>query len=56
MAMDEPYELVQNGKPTGLTELPIEWILDDFPYYGGDASGSAPWNVRASLKPRIVRA
>jgi peptidoglycan/xylan/chitin deacetylase (PgdA/CDA1 family) len=42
MAMDEPYELVQDGRPTGLTELPIEWILDDFPYYGGDASGSAP--------------
>ena len=42
MAMDEPYELVQNGKPTGLTELPIEWILDDFPYYSGNASGSLP--------------
>jgi peptidoglycan-N-acetylglucosamine deacetylase len=42
MAMDEPYELVENGTPTGLTELPIEWILDDFPYYSGNASGSMP--------------
>ncbi len=42
MAMDEPYELVQNGKPTGLTELPIEWIMDDYPYYSGNASGSLP--------------
>jgi len=42
MAMDEPYELVENGRPTGLTELPIEWILDDFPYYSGNASGSLP--------------
>ena len=42
MAMDEPYELVQHGKPTGLTELPVDWILDDFPYYGGNASGSLP--------------
>jgi peptidoglycan/xylan/chitin deacetylase (PgdA/CDA1 family) len=42
MAMDQPYELVQNGRPTGLTELPIEWILDDFPYYSGNASGSLP--------------
>src|SRR5262249_41288974 len=33
MAMDEPYELVQAGKPTGLTQLPIRWILDDFPHY-----------------------
>jgi len=23
MAMDEPYELVANGKPTGLVELPV---------------------------------
>jgi peptidoglycan-N-acetylglucosamine deacetylase len=42
MAMDEPYELVQDGRPTGLTELPIEWIMDDFPYYSGNASGSLP--------------
>jgi peptidoglycan/xylan/chitin deacetylase (PgdA/CDA1 family) len=43
MAMDEPYEIVSNGQPvTGLIELPIEWILDDFPYYGGTAAGSLP--------------
>ena len=42
MAMDEPYEIVAKGKPTGLIELPIEWILDDFPYYSGNASGSLP--------------
>jgi peptidoglycan/xylan/chitin deacetylase (PgdA/CDA1 family) len=42
MAMDEPYEIVSNGTPTGLVELPIEWILDDFPYYSGNASGSLP--------------
>jgi peptidoglycan/xylan/chitin deacetylase (PgdA/CDA1 family) len=42
MASDEPYELVQNGKPTGLTEIPIEWILDDYPYFGPTAGGSNP--------------
>jgi peptidoglycan-N-acetylglucosamine deacetylase len=42
MAMDAPYELVADGKPTGLIELPIEWILDDFPYFSGNASGSLP--------------
>ena len=31
MADDEPYELVMNGQPTGLVELPVEWILDDAP-------------------------
>lgn len=42
MAMDEPYEILADGKPSGLIELPIEWILDDFPYYSGNASGSLP--------------
>ncbi|MGE0126050.1 MAG: polysaccharide deacetylase [Vicinamibacterales bacterium] len=42
MAMDEPYELVQHGKPTGLIEIPIEWILDDYPYFGSNASGAIP--------------
>lgn len=42
MAMDEPYELLSNGEPTGLVELPVDWILDDYPYFGPDASGSLP--------------
>ena len=42
MARDEPYELLRDGAATGMVELPIEWILDDFPYYNGDASGSLP--------------
>lgn len=28
---DRPYELVQNGEPTDLVELPVDWILDDAP-------------------------
>ena len=31
MADDRPYELLQNGEPTGMVELPVEWILDDAP-------------------------
>lgn len=31
MADDRPYEIMQNGEPTGLVELPVEWILDDAP-------------------------
>jgi len=34
MADDVPYELVANGEPTGAVELPVEWILDDYPYFG----------------------
>ena len=31
MADDRPYELLADGEPTGLVELPVEWILDDAP-------------------------
>jgi len=42
MASDDAYELLLDGRPTGIVELPIERILDDFPYFGGNADGSNP--------------
>lgn len=42
MASDDPYELLLDGTPTGVVELPIERILDDAPYYGSNADGSNP--------------
>ena len=33
MADDRPYELLQNGNPTGIVEIPVEWILDDAPLF-----------------------
>lgn len=42
MASDDAYELLLDGKPTGMIELPIERILDDAPYFGGGANGSSP--------------
>ncbi len=33
MADDRPYELLANGEPTGMVELPVEWILDDAPLF-----------------------
>ena len=32
MADDEPYELLEDNEPTGIVELPVEWIKDDAPY------------------------
>lgn len=32
MADTEPYELLANGAPTGIVEIPVEWIRDDAPY------------------------
>jgi peptidoglycan/xylan/chitin deacetylase (PgdA/CDA1 family) len=42
MASDDAYELLLDGQATGVIELPIERILDDFPYFGGNADGSNP--------------
>ena len=39
MADDEPYELVEDGEPTGVVELPVEWIRDDYPYWAMDRFG-----------------
>jgi peptidoglycan/xylan/chitin deacetylase (PgdA/CDA1 family) len=36
MGDDEPYELLEDGEPTGVVELPVEWIKDDYPYFGMD--------------------
>jgi peptidoglycan/xylan/chitin deacetylase (PgdA/CDA1 family) len=33
MADERAYELLQDGQPTGLVELPVEWILDDAPLF-----------------------
>ena len=33
-AMDEPHEVLLDGQPTGLIELPVNWIIDDSPMYG----------------------
>lgn len=33
MADDDPYELVEAGTPTGIVELPVEWIRDDAVYF-----------------------
>ena len=50
MADDRPYELVHRGRPTGIVELPVEWILDDYPYFG--MSRSRP--IRPHIAPADV--
>ena len=44
MADDSPYELTANGEPTGIVELPVEWILDDAPLF--NPQGNAYMNPR----------
>src|SRR5262249_30172501 len=33
MADDDPYELLQEGEPTGIVELPVERMLCDWGYF-----------------------
>src|SRR5947208_16170491 len=42
MASDDAYEILLDGQPTGVIELPIERIVDDFPYFGGATNGGMP--------------
>lgn len=50
MADDRPYEVIASGQPTGIVELPVEWILDDFPYFWMDRSST----VRPTMTPDEV--
>lgn len=34
MADEDCYELLMDGQPTGVVELPVEWIRDDAVYFG----------------------
>ena len=42
MGADDPYEVVIDGQNSGLIELPIEWILDDAPYFGQTGALPSP--------------
>ena len=48
MADDSPYELNQNGQPTGIVEIPVEWINDDAPLF--DPRGQSYMNPRDIAK------
>jgi peptidoglycan-N-acetylglucosamine deacetylase len=50
MADDRPYEVLADGKPTGIVQLPVEWILDDYPYFWMDRSST----VRPTMTPDEV--
>lgn len=50
MADDDPYELLEDGQPTGVVELPVEWIRDDAIYFNMDRfSGLRPYTPPSSV-------
>jgi len=42
LAADEPYEIVSNEQPSGVIELPISEVGNDYVYYGETANGALP--------------
>lgn len=50
MADDEPYEIVQDGVPSGIAEIPVEWIRDDAVYFPMDRYSA----LRPYASPRSV--
>jgi peptidoglycan-N-acetylglucosamine deacetylase len=50
MADDDPYEIEQDGRPTGVVEIPVEWIRDDAPYFMMERYGA----LRPYTPPRGV--
>ena len=50
MADDEPYEIVQDGEPSGIVEIPVEWIRDDAVYFPMERNSA----LRPYASPRSV--
>jgi peptidoglycan/xylan/chitin deacetylase (PgdA/CDA1 family) len=55
MADDDPYELLEEGEPTGIVELPPEWIRDDFPYFNMDRFGTGRPHTPPSAVLEVFR-
>ena len=50
MADDDPYEVLVDGTPSGIVQLPVEWILDDYPYFWMDRFTT----IRPTMTPEEV--
>jgi peptidoglycan-N-acetylglucosamine deacetylase len=50
MGDDEPYELLADGRRTGIVEIPVEWIRDDAPYLMMERYGA----LRPYTPPRAL--
>ncbi len=56
MADDDPYEILEEGEPTGVVELPVEWIRDDAPYWNMDRfAGLRPYTPPSGVLEVFMR-
>jgi peptidoglycan-N-acetylglucosamine deacetylase len=49
-SMDQPHDVLIDGKSTGLVELPVNWILDDAPFLPATASLPSPRLIMKTFK------
>lgn len=56
MADDDPYEILADGRPTGMVELPVEWIRDDAAYFAMNRFGAQrPYTPPADVLDIFLR-
>ena len=56
MSDDDPYELETGGQPTGIVELPPEWIRDDAAYFSWRrAGGQRPYTPPSGVEEIFLR-
>jgi peptidoglycan/xylan/chitin deacetylase (PgdA/CDA1 family) len=55
-AMDEPHDVLIDGRSTGIVELPVNWILDDAPFLPPYGSLPSPRLVMQTFKDDFDRA
>jgi peptidoglycan-N-acetylglucosamine deacetylase len=49
-AMDEPHDVLIDGRSTGIVELPVNWVLDDAPFLPATASLPSPRLILQTFK------
>ncbi len=56
MADDDPYEILEDNEPSGVVELPVEWIRDDAVYLAMDRfSGLRPYTPPSGVLEVFTR-
>ena len=49
-AMDQPHDVLIDGRSTGIVELPVNWILDDAPFLPPTAALPSPRLIMKTFK------
>jgi len=50
-----PYEIVAEGRPTGIVELPVKWIRDDAVYFMNRQGAQRPYTPPGDVLDIFIR-